>query len=346
MSPVRATVVRSVSALAIVAIASLSAAPKAAWAESSGARQTPAALLGGSEYGAPATAIASPRPVVSELSVATPAPAGRPPRVVLRIDELGVGTVAVRVAVTSPSPHIRAITVSLGWVHTGRAVTVTWPRGATLAPGGYQVSVSVHDHRGETPLRAAHNPGVVSLTIVAPAAKPTGAVPPAPTLAAPAAASTPPGVPTPAQSASAGAAFPVQGPHNFGGPENAFGAPRDGYLHQGQDILTAEGTPVVAPLAGTILTTSYQASGAGYYAVEQTTVGFDFMFAHCEPESLLVRTGQSVAVGQELCKAGQTGDATAPHLDFEIWVGGWQTLGGEPIDPLPYLQAWEQDGAG
>jgi murein DD-endopeptidase MepM/ murein hydrolase activator NlpD len=139
--------------------------------------------------------------------------------------------------------------------------------------------------------------------------------------------------------------FPVQGAHNFGGPENLFGAPRNGYLHQGQDILTAEGTPVVAPLAGTILTTSYQASGAGYYAVEQSDVGFDFMFAHCEPASLLVSTGQAVAAGQGLCKAGQTGDATVPHLDFEMWVGGWQAVGGEPIDPLPYLQAWEQEGA-
>jgi hypothetical protein len=51
---------------------------------------------------------------------------------------------------------------------------------------------------------------------------------------------------------------------------NLFGAPRDGYLHQGQDILTAEGTPVVAPLAGAILTTSYREAGAGYCAVEET----------------------------------------------------------------------------
>jgi murein DD-endopeptidase MepM/ murein hydrolase activator NlpD len=138
-----------------------------------------------------------------------------------------------------------------------------------------------------------------------------------------------------------GAVFPVAGPHNFGGPENVFGAPRDGYLHQGQDLLTAEGTPVVAPLAGTILTTSYQEGGAGYYAVEETTIGFDFMFAHCEAASLAVGTGAAVTAGQTLCRAGETGDATAPHLDFEMWVGGWQAAGGRPINPLPYLEAWE-----
>ena len=51
--------------------------------------------------------------------------------------------------------------------------------------------------------------------------------------------------------------------------------------------------------------------------------------------------GQAVAAGQELCLAGHTGDATAPHLHFEMWVGGWYAPGGHTIDPLPYLEAWE-----
>jgi murein DD-endopeptidase MepM/ murein hydrolase activator NlpD len=48
-----------------------------------------------------------------------------------------------------------------------------------------------------------------------------------------------------------------------------------------------------------------------------------------------------VAAGQTLCLAGQSGDATAPHLHFEMWVGGWYAPGGHTIDPLPYLEAWE-----
>ena len=98
---------------------------------------------------------------------------------------------------------------------------------------------------------------------------------------------------------------------------------------------------MVAPLSGTILTTSYQEAGAGYYAVEQTTISLDFMFAHCQESSLAVATGQAVSAGQALCRAGQTGDATAPHLDFEMWVGGWQAAGAHPINPLAYLEAWE-----
>jgi murein DD-endopeptidase MepM/ murein hydrolase activator NlpD len=58
-----------------------------------------------------------------------------------------------------------------------------------------------------------------------------------------------------------------------------------------------------------------------------------------------VSTGQQVAAGGNLCHAGQTGDATTPHLHFEMWVGGWQAAGGYPIDPLPYLEAWERSPA-
>ena len=294
------------------------------------------ALLGGA-----ASARAAARPVLAAFSVPVLANVGRPPRVALRIDEPGVASVDVRVTVIALPTHRAVIVASLGWVHTGRTITVTWPAGATLAAGGYQVSVSAHDHRRTTLLRGAHSPGVASLTVDAPAQTPAKA----PSSAAATTTTTPApveaGVPTPAQTVADGAVFPVAGPHNFGGPENVFGAPRNGYLHQGQDVLTAEGTPVLAPLAGTILTTSYQEGGAGYYAVEQTTIGFDFMFAHCQAASLAVATGQAVTAGQMLCRAGQTGDATAPHLDFEIWVGGWQAASGHPINPLAYLEAWE-----
>jgi murein DD-endopeptidase MepM/ murein hydrolase activator NlpD len=140
--------------------------------------------------------------------------------------------------------------------------------------------------------------------------------------------------------AADGAVFPVAGAHSFGDAENRFGAAREGHIHQGQDVLAAEGLPVVAPLTGSILTTGYQAGGAGYYLVERTRVGFDFMFAHCQSGSTAVSPEEAVAAGQQLCRVGATGDATGPHLHFEMWVGGWQSAGGEPIDPLPYLEAW------
>jgi hypothetical protein len=315
-------------------------APQPALAGEPGGAQAPStARAGGSEYGVPAR-VSAQRPVITGLSVPRTATPGRPPRVTLRLEEPGVATLAVRVTITDLATHGAVVSVPLGWVHTRRTLTVRWPSGATLTPGSYQVSVRAHDHHGGTLLRSAHSSGVASLTVTQPLA-PHETPPPAPP---PSASAPEPGVPSPAQSAAAGAVFPVAGAHNFGGSENRFGAPRGTHTHQGQDILTAEGTPVLAPMAGTITWTSYQAGGAGYYAVEHTGVGFDFMFAHCEAASLAVSREQAVAAGQQICSAGQTGDATTPHLHFEMWVGGWQSSTGHPIDPLPYLEAWDHTG--
>jgi biotin carboxyl carrier protein len=333
--------VRKVALCGLMTTMVLVSAAGAQAANPPGGAVAPAATqAGGSEFGAPARGAGVPRPVVTQLVVPRIAPAGRPPRVTLRIDETGVATVAAAVTVTDGATRARVLLAPLGWIRTGRTITVRWPRDARLNAGSYRVSLSAHDHGSGTLLRRAHASGVATLTVLAPVAPPP---PPAPA-PAPTPVVTEEGVPTPAQTAASGAVFPVAGPHNFGGPEARFGAPRGNHIHQGQDVLTAEGTPIVAPMAGTILTASYQAGGAGYYIAEHSPV-FDFMFAHCQAESLTVVTGQSVSAGQVLCRAGQTGAATTPHLHFEMWVGGWHaSAASHPIDPLPYLEAWERPG--
>ena len=92
-------------------------------------------------------------------------------------------------------------------------------------------------------------------------------------------------------------------------------------------------------LPGTGLCLSGKDSGCPHV---YNNIGFDLMYAHCQKESFTVAALQSVRAGQQLCSVGQTGDATGPHLHLEMWVGGWQAAGGHPIDPLPYLQAWER----
>jgi biotin carboxyl carrier protein len=332
----RTTLLRKLLRPAATTIALLLSAAPAYAGVAGGAVAPSAPLSGGSEYGV-SSASAVQRPVVTALSVPSTSLPGRPPRVTLRIDEPHVGTVNLQVAVHSLTTRKLAIVANMGWVRTGRTLAVVWPRNARLKAGTYHVSVSAHDHHSGDLKRTAHSSGVVTLTVQALLA-PTSPVAVTPT-------APEPGVPTPAQTVVEGAVFPVVGPHTFGGPDNRYGAPRTGHVHEGQDILAAEGTPDVAPLAGTITYTSFQAAGAGYYAVEHTLIGFDFMFAHCKAASLLVSTGQRVAAGQPLCQAGQTGSATAPHLHFEMWVGGWQASGGHSIDPLPYLEAWERSGS-
>ena len=102
-----------------------------------------------------------------------------------------------------------------------------------------------------------------------------------------------------------------------------------------------EGTQVVAPTAGTISYVGYQAKAAGYWVLEHAADGRDFFFAHCQSGSTAVSQGQAVAAGDPLCRVGHTGDATGPHLHFEIWVGGWRRdKASAPVDPLPQLLAW------
>jgi murein DD-endopeptidase MepM/ murein hydrolase activator NlpD len=135
--------------------------------------------------------------------------------------------------------------------------------------------------------------------------------------------------------------FPVAGPHGFGGADARFGAQRAGHIHQGQDVTAATGTPLRAVTAGTIIYRSYQAGGAGYYFVlHSSTDGRDYVYMHLR-ETALYGQGTPVHGGERLGYVGATGDASGPHLHFEIWVGGWYAKGGAPIDPLPELKRWD-----
>jgi murein DD-endopeptidase MepM/ murein hydrolase activator NlpD len=131
--------------------------------------------------------------------------------------------------------------------------------------------------------------------------------------------------------------FPVQGPHTYG---DGFGAQRSGHTHQGQDILAACGTPLVSVMNATVQYAGYQASGAGNYIVlDNNGTADDFVYMHLATPAY-VATNAPVAAGQQIGVVGQTGDATGCHLHFEYWQGDWYG-GGHPIDPLPYLLAWD-----
>ena len=111
-------------------------------------------------------------------------------------------------------------------------------------------------------------------------------------------------------------------------------------MHQGQDLLAAQGTPIVASRGDTVTFDDYQAGGAGWYVVVSGAgEDLDYAYMHMVAGSVLVKKGQSVTTGQPLGLVGQTGAASGPHLHFEIWQGPWQQ-GGHAVDPLPYLKSW------
>jgi hypothetical protein len=278
---------------------------------------------GGAQYGSKLRRARTTRPRVTLLRVRTPIQAGSSiPRISLRIDERGVRTVTARVVVLSLPSNRPVARIVLGRITTGQTHGVHWPRNVRLGAGQYLVRVHARDRFNHVLERLAHTSGRATLDVTAA---------PAP--------SVPPAIPV-AGTVIPGGVFPVAGAHTYG---DGIGAARNGHTHQGQDITGAAGTPIVAPVAGTITVTSYQAHAAGYYVVEQANDGRSFFFAHCQKGSFGVEAGEIVVAGAPICRMGSTGDASGPHLHFEEWLGGWRVDSKSRfVDPLPQLKAWDR----
>src|SRR4051794_2661359 len=314
----------------------VSASPEAASGNASGgigfddAAAAPSAPrpAGGTQYGAKLRKARATRPRVTLLRLATPIEEGSSiPRISLRIDERGLRSVRARVVVLALPSNRPVARIELGQITTGRTHGVHWPRGVRLTAGSYLVRVHARDRFNHVLERLAHTSGRATLVVTPPPAPAPGATTPVPI------------VPVVAGPVLPGGVFPVGGPHTYG---DGIGAARNGHTHQGQDITAAAGTPVVAPVGGTITVTSYQAGGAGYSVVEQGPDGRSFFFAHCQKGSFGSEAGQVVATGAPICRVGSTGDANGPHLHFEMWLGGWRVDSRSRfVDPLPQLKAWD-----
>jgi murein DD-endopeptidase MepM/ murein hydrolase activator NlpD len=140
---------------------------------------------------------------------------------------------------------------------------------------------------------------------------------------------------TPTTAPAGSMVFPVAGPHTFG---DGFGAARSGHTHQGQDIMAACGTPLVAVSRAKVKWVSFQSLAGNYVVIRNKRLHQDYMYAHLAARAS-VRKGQVVMPGQQIGIVGETGDATACHLHFEVWLGKWYR-GGHPVNPLPYLQTY------
>jgi biotin carboxyl carrier protein len=313
---------RRIAPLVVAALACAGLPPAAA--AGAGGASAPSAS-GGTEYGAPLGKPRAKRPVAALFSVAPRAvtAGARPPRISLRIDQQGVRTVRARVVFWPLRGRGSVLRLDLGRVRTGQRLEPRWPAGQQLVAGSYVVRLHATGPAGGPLLRKAHASGRAALTVKpAPAPKPLAPV-------------------TPAAPLTSGT-FPVAGPHTYGGEDAKFGAGRDGHTHEGQDVAAAEGTPVVAPVPGTITVRAYQEGGAGFYLVQATADGRHFFYAHCKKDTFAVAEGQSVAAGQQLCQVGSTGSSSGPHLHFEIWIGGWRaSKDSHPVDPLPQLLEWD-----
>ena len=130
---------------------------------------------------------------------------------------------------------------------------------------------------------------------------------------------------------------PIVGPVDYGTAENAFGAPRSGHVHAGQDMFAEPGTPEVAATDGVVIETGSDGGQGNYVHLYDPKRGLTYVYMHMiEPAK--VRTGERVTAGQLLGGVGCTGSCWGDHLHFEVRDGrGWD---GEPRDPMPLLRDW------
>ncbi len=106
--------------------------------------------------------------------------------------------------------------------------------------------------------------------------------------------------------------------------------PRGSGFHFGIDMLAPTGTPIWAVKSGSVNYTLESAGGLVVYLFADD--GNVYYYAHM---SAAVGGNRGVGQGELIGRVGETGDATAPHLHFEIRLGD---VNGPHTDPYPTLR--------
>lgn len=117
----------------------------------------------------------------------------------------------------------------------------------------------------------------------------------------------------------------------------AFGWPASGTIfqgywsgHPGIDIAAWTGAPVTAADSGYVIFSGWDNTGYGYNLVIDHGNGYQTLYAHLD--AYYVEAGANVVKGQTIGAMGTTGNATGPHLHFEVRQG---TVQRNPIGFLP-----------
>ncbi|MCX4370685.1 MAG: peptidoglycan DD-metalloendopeptidase family protein [Dysosmobacter sp.] len=98
--------------------------------------------------------------------------------------------------------------------------------------------------------------------------------------------------------------------------------------HKGIDIAVPRGTPIYAADGGTV---TYAGWMGGYGYLVQIDHGNGYVTRYGHNSSLTVKVGQKVYKGQQVARAGSTGNSTGNHCHFEVRYNGVAR------NPLNYL---------
>jgi murein DD-endopeptidase MepM/ murein hydrolase activator NlpD len=118
-----------------------------------------------------------------------------------------------------------------------------------------------------------------------------------------------------------------------GTTSSCFGA-RWGVTHYGIDIAAPTGTPIYAATSG-VVERAGPATGFGLAVYLRAPDGTVTVYGH--ENRYLVTAGQHVTAGQEIAEVGARGEATGPHLHFEVHPDG--EMYGGAVDPARWLRA-------
>jgi murein DD-endopeptidase MepM/ murein hydrolase activator NlpD len=90
-------------------------------------------------------------------------------------------------------------------------------------------------------------------------------------------------------------------------------------FHSGLDFAGGFMTPVMSTGPGVV---SFTGVRAGYGNTVEIDHGRGLKTRYAHLQTIAVRAGERVAVGQRIGGMGSTGRSTGPHLHYEVWVNG------------------------
>lgn len=122
-----------------------------------------------------------------------------------------------------------------------------------------------------------------------------------------------------------------------------------GRRHDAIDIMSDEGTPVIAAADGTIEKLYFSNGGGGITIYERSPdQKWMYYYAHLQGYAPGLAEGQQVKRGQVIARVDHTGDAvaSAPHLHFAVnsMANGERWWQGTPINPYPLLAGKKAGG--
>ncbi len=131
-------------------------------------------------------------------------------------------------------------------------------------------------------------------------------------------------------------AWPIEGP-----VISTFGRRARGW-HAGIDISAELGAPILAAAAGTVVFSGW-IRAYGQIVKIQHSGGFITLYAHNTKN--MVEEGEDIEVGQVIATVGRSGDASGPHVHFEVRRDGKAYNPLHLLEPSDHSPVFEDDVA-